>query len=337
MPSYSQVLNIVTSTLKHDPSAVFHLESEPGTGKTSLALEVAKVMGVPPERVLIFRPSLHDPTDLMGVPSVVDGVTQFNPPREFWQFRKGTGPGLIVWDETAQGIMMMVNAIGGAMLDKFIGPLHFDPQVMQISTGNKAVHKAGSKELPSQVRNRLNILELETSLDDWSAWAIGIGIHPYAIAFMRLRPDLLSNFDPSQERNATPRSWERVFTTIPTSLPTAEYLYACQGYVGEGPASEWVAARDLMSKMPNIDVVRLHPKTTEVPEEPAVKYAVSTALAVTTDEGNFARTMDYVSRMDREFQMVYITDALRKNSELQTTKEFISWALANKDIFINND
>ena len=92
-----------------------------------------------------------------------------------------------------------------------------------------------------------------------------------------------------------------------------------------------------MHKMPSVDVIRLHPDKTEVPEEPAVRYAVATALSMTTEPEAFQRDMLYVDRMPKEFQMVYVTDALRLHPTLQATKPFIDWAIANKDIFMGEN
>jgi hypothetical protein len=41
--------------------------------------------------------------------------------------------------------------------------------------------------------------------------------------------------------------------------------------------------------------------------------------------------------MPKEFQMVYVTDVLRLNPELQQTTDFINWAVANKDIFMGGN
>jgi hypothetical protein len=179
--------------------------------------------------------------------------------------------------------------------------------------------------------------DVETSLDDWCGWAMVNGIDPMGIAFMRLRPQLLNDYLPTRRSNPTQRSWTKLFTEVPTDLPTDLYLCAAEGKVGDGAAAEWVAARDLMSKMPSVDTIRLRPDATEVPSEPAVKYAVATALSMTTTPDAFGRDMVYVGRMPKEFQMVYVTDALRLHPKLQQTKDFVQWAIANKDIFMGGN
>jgi hypothetical protein len=179
--------------------------------------------------------------------------------------------------------------------------------------------------------------EMETSLDDWCEWAMTHGVDPMGIAFMRLRPQLLNDFDPNRQVNPTQRAWTQLFTEVPRDLPNDLYMYAAEGKVGEGAAAEWVATRDLMGKMPSIDSIRLSPEKVEVPTEPAVKYAVATALSMTTNPDAFERDMKYISRMPKEFQMVYVTDALRLHPKLTQSTDFIAWAVANKDIFMGGN
>jgi len=59
-------------------------------------------------------------------------------------------------------------------------------------------------------------------------------------------------------------------------------------------------------------------------------------LSMTTEPDAFERDMKYISRMPKEFQMVYITDVLKLHPKLQQTKPFIDWAISNKDIFVDS-
>ena len=116
-------------------------------------------------------------------------------------------------------------------------------------------------------------------------------------------------------------------------MPSDLYLMACEGKVGEGAAAEWVAAKDMMAKMPNVDVIRMQPETTEIPKEPAVRYAVATSLSVTSTVDSFESDMKYITRMPKEFAVVYLTDAIKLNPTVQTTKAFTEYAVKNADLF----
>ena len=178
---------------------------------------------------------------------------------------------------------------------------------------------------------------METSLDDWCEWAMDNGVESRGIAFLRLRPQLLNDFDANRSVNPTQRAWTQLFTEVPQDLPSEQYMMACEAKVGEGAAAEWCAARTLMDKMPSVDSIRLSPDKVEVPDEPAVMYAVATALSMTTEPDAFERDMVYIARMPKEFQMVYITDTLRLHPKLVQTKEFIAWSVENKDIFMGGN
>jgi len=337
MPSINQTIQICTSILRQSPAAVPFLKGKPGMGKSDASLQIGDALGIPAERQLVVHVNNHDVVDFTGVPSVVDGQTVFNPTAMFYQFRKGTGAGLIVLEELPQSSTHHQTWAAGFILERCTTTFELDPEVRIIVTGNRAEDKAGAKALLTHLSNRMYELEMETSLDDWCEWAMGNGVDHMGIAFLRLRPQLLNDFDPNRSVNPTQRSWTQLFKEVPTSLPTDLYLYACEGKVGEGAAAEWVAARDLMSKMPSVDTIRLNPSQVEVPEEPAVKYAVATALSMTTQPEAFGRDMTYVARMPKEFQMVYVTDALRLHPKLQQTKDFIAWAVKNKDIFMGGN
>ncbi len=338
MPSINQVVDVATSILRKSPKAVPFFKGKPGMGKSDACLQVGHNLDITDDRILVVHVNNHDVVDFTGVPSVTDdGVTIFNPTDMFYKFREGTGAGLIVLEELPQSSTHHQTWAAGFILERQTPTFKLDKDVRFIVTGNRVEDKAGAKQLLTHLSNRMYEFEMETSLDDWCGWAMEHDVDPMGIAFMRLRPQLLNDFDPMRSVNPTQRAWTQLFTEVPRELPTDLYMYACEGKVGEGAAAEWVAARDLMGKMPSVDSIRLQPEKTEIPDEPAVKYAVATALSMTAEPESFGRDMLYVSRMPKEFQMVYVTDALRLHPKLQQTKEFIAWAVANKDIFMGGE
>jgi hypothetical protein len=337
MPSINQVINSCVPTMGKSPEFVPMLHGKPGMGKSDACLQMADKLGIPTERVLVVHVNNHDVVDFTGVPSVVDGMTTFNPTKMFYEFREGTGAGMIVLEELAQSSQHHQTWAAGFMLERRTPTFKLDPEVRLVATGNRAEDRSGAKPLLAHLNDRMYHFDVETSLDDWCEWAMNNGVDPMGIAFLRLRPALLNDFDPTRRSNPTQRSWTKLFTEVPKDLPNDLYMYVAEGKVGEGAAAEWVASRDLMHKMPSVDVIRMHPADTEVPKEPAVRFAVATALSMTAEPDSFSRDMTYVSRLPKEFQMVYVTDALRLHPALQQSKDFINWAIKNKDIFMGGD
>ena len=334
MPSINQVKEVARRIYLKSSTAVINLLGAPGMGKSECAVQIGQALGLTDDRILVVHVNNHDVVDFTGVPSIVNGMTVFNPSEMFYRFREGTGPGLIVLEELPQSSTHHQTWAAGFCLERSTPTFKLDPEVRIIVTGNRAEDRSGAKPMLAHLNDRLYHFDVETSLDDWCEWAMENGIPHTGIAFLRLRPGLLNDFDPNRRSNPTQRSWTKLFKEVPDDLPTDLYMMAAEGKVGEGAAAEWVAARDMMGKMPSIDAIRLSPKTVEVPTEPAVRYACATAMSMTATADSFPRDMDYVGRMPVEFQMVYVTDTLRLNPDLQATKDFITWAVANKDIFL---
>ena len=337
MPSINQSKKIVASQWGKHPEVVPMFWGKPGMGKSHAALQLGEELGIPKDRTLVVHINNHDVVDFTGVPSVVDGQTIFNPTDMFYKFREGTGAGLIVLEELAQSSHHHQQWAGGFTEERATATFKLDPEVRIIASGNRAEDRAGAKPLLSHLNDRLWHLDIETSLDDWCEWAMDNGVPAIGVAFLRLRPDLLNDFDPSRRSNPTQRSWTKLLTQLPDDLPRDLYLMAAEGKVGEGAAAEWVAARDMMHKMPSVDAIRLKPEAMEIPDEPSVKYAVATSMSMSTTPDLFSRDMKYISRMPKEFQMVYVTDALRLHVDLSQTKDFIDWAIKNKDIFVGGN
>jgi len=334
MPSINQVIETIKRCQIHHPSYVGMINGRPGEGKSDACFQIAEAQNIPANRIKRVPLMNFDVVDLTGVPSVEDGMTVFNPTKAFYDYREGTGAGAIILEELAQSSGHHQTWAAGFCLDRETPIFKLDPQVRILATGNRAQDKSGAKPLYAHLNNRIKHYDIETSLDDWCGWAMDNGVDALLIAFLRLRPELLNDFDANRRSNPTQRSWTELSLQTPTDLPTDMYLMACEAAVGEGAAAEWVAARDMMKKMPSIDAIRLKPDTMEIPKEAAVKFAVATALSMSSSSTSFPRDMLYVDRMPKEFQMVYVTDALRLNPDMQQTKEFIDWAIKNKDIFM---
>lgn len=337
MPSINEVVSVATQILRKSPTAVPFFKGKPGMGKSDACVQIGRNLDIPEDRILIVHVNNHDVVDFTGVPSVTDGQTRFNPTEMFYKFREGTGAGLIVLEELPQSSTHHQTWAAGFLLERTTPTFKLDKDVRFLVTGNRVEDRAGAKQLLTHLSNRMYEFEMETSLDDWCEWAMDNGVDSRGIAFLRLRPQLLNDFDPNRSVNPTQRAWTQLFLEVPQDLPTNHYMMACQAKVGEGAAAEWCAARDLMDKMPSIDSIRLAPDKVEIPTEPAVMFAVATAMSMSTNEDAFERDMKYIGRMNKEFQMVYVTDALRLHPKLQQTKPFVDWAIANKDIFMGGN
>ncbi|MFP4272726.1 MAG: hypothetical protein ACLFRH_06790, partial [Halothiobacillaceae bacterium] len=165
----------------------------------------------------------------------------------------------------------------------------------------------------------------DTTLEDWIVWAQSAGIDPGIIAFLKLRPALLHDFDPDRISNPTPRSWEMV-SRLPPDLPDPVYHAACAGLIGEGAAAEWTGTRPLLDRMPSPEQILADPLTAAVPEDPLVRYAIATALAQCVDLQTFESGLAYIERLPAEFQGLFMALVYARDPGLPTGPKFRQWA-----------
>jgi hypothetical protein len=214
------------------------------------------------------------------------------------------------------------------------------------AAGNRQGDRGVTYSMPAPLANRFTHYEVEAHLDDWVAWAHGRGIDERVIGFLRFRPDLLFNFDPSHNPIAfpSPRSWEfahralKKFIEMPVLLRDA--LQAC---VGPAAGIEVKAFVDSMDQLPDIDGI-VQGKESHVPAGIDLQYGVAAALvrravlAKDTPEGNriLGNILQYARRFpQREMGVMLVTDLHRSvGKPLFAVPEFAEWANSVTDLML---
>jgi len=325
---YSDIKQSIVSQFSRSNKVVPYIEGAPGGGKSALAKEIGKEMGF--ERTKLFFASLRDPVDLLGTPNNAGNFTRWVPPETFYDLQHGRN--LLILDELSDAPTQMQNALCGLIYEKENDSFKLSKDTYIIATGNRTKDKSGANRVVSKLRGRLRTYEYVENIDDWSAWALDNDIDPILIQFLRFRPGLLSDFDPDKIC-PTPRNWERV-NEIDPELPADIYFGNVAGDVGEGAAAEYVGFRKIYMGLPNIDALMMNPSTSEVPTDPAVRYALTGALARRASKDNFDRISTYLNRMPPEFSVMAVQDAIKLAPEIKSTKAFVAWAVDNSNVLI---
>ncbi len=306
------------------------IEGSPGGGKTTIVHEVAQELDVP----CIER---HMPTMLVedfGVlfPETNNNELHYKLPD--WFPVKGRSPerGILLFDDRNQAGPDLQKVLANICQARTLHGVPMPDGWMVVSTGNRQADRAGANRVLSHLRNRETVLELETHLDDWTAWAINNGVKPEVISFIRFRPGLLHDFDPQRDQNATPRAWVDGVSDVLGTVPAEAEFECFKGAVGEGAAAEFVGFVRIFRKLPNPDAILLNPTTSDVPSDPATLYALSGALAQRATESNFERVCQYSERMPPEFSVLTISYAARRNPDLANTQAFTKWSIAHQEV-----
>ena len=283
-----------------------YLWGPPGSGKSSVVRRVAETLGL---QLTDVRATLLDPVDLRGLPRLDGDRAGWCPP----VFLPRAGEGLLFLDELAQAPPLVQAACLQLTLDRRVGEYELPPGWGVVAASNRAEDRAGAHRLISPLLNRFVHLDLEVASDDWQDWAVATGVVPEVRTFLRFRPALLFQFDPTTNPRAfpTPRSWQFVSDVLPAT--PADLLHpVVAGCVGEGPAAEFAAFLELYRALPDVDAALVHPDTTPVPREPAVLYALVGALVerCRQDQTPLASFVRYAARLPDEFALLAMRDAL---------------------------
>ena len=300
----------------------------PGIGKSAVVHQLAAEVRV---ALRDIRALLLDPVDLRGLPFIgKDGRSQWATP----DFLPQDGEGILFLDELNAAPAMVQASCYQLVLDRKLGEYTLPEGWAIVAAGNRDSDRAATTRMPTPLRNRFVHLEFEVDLQEWSEWAIRVGLRPEVIAFLRFRPELLNAFDRDANAFPSPRSWEFV-SRILNSKPdqSAEYELIA-GAVGAGAGTEFGAFLRTFRELPNIDAILLNPNQEPVPENAAAQYAVASALAHCASDTNFDRICLYLNRLPTEFRVLCVRDATLREPAIRSTAGFIKFAVENHHVLM---
>ncbi|MCQ6557418.1 AAA family ATPase [Paenibacillus mendelii] len=173
----------------------------PGIGKSSLVEQFAADLGLPCVSLL---GSQLAPEDIIGVPQIVNGVSQFCPPKIIAR----NEPYCLFLDELNACSQEVQKAFYSLIHERRIGEYHLPEGSIVIGAGNRAQDSAIVKPMSSALINRMFHVQLKVSPKEWFDWAYSHAIHPFVIEYLQARPDHLWTQPPkTEEPFSTPRSW----------------------------------------------------------------------------------------------------------------------------------
>lgn len=334
--------------LKADVPVMLH--GAPGIGKTELIEATAAKVGLP---CLTEVLATMEAVDLRGLPVISGGSVAWSKPDFLARLEALGTEGVLFIDEANSNGQSVQIPLMQLAWKRQIGPHAIPPGWRIVMAGNRQSDRAAAQRMGTALANRLCHLDIEPpnspeGVRAWAKWAAGAGIHPMVVAFIMLRgapsgvqgrpgyqPGLLFAFNPddaSARAFPTPRAWSQVSKVA--DAPDAIRMHLVAGLVGEAAATEFEGFVRVYRSAPPVLAIISNPSGAKVPTEPGVQFAVALALARAADPGNFSAVVTYMQRVGREFEIVTVTDAIRRNPHLTDTSAFISWAARNADVTI---
>lgn len=302
----------------------------PGIGKSDIVTHAAIEAGAD---LILSHPAVADPTDVKGLPWIVNGAATFLPFGELDRALHADKPTVWFLDDLGQASPAVQASYMQLLLARRVNGHVLSDHIVFVAATNRRTDRAGVSGILEPVKSRFgSIVELETNLDEWCTWAIQHDLPPELIAFLRFQPDLLCKFSASADltNSPVPRTWAHVARILSFDLPQSIRSAAIAGAVGEGAAVEFNAFLRLYSELPNVDQILINPDSVAVPEAPATLYALSSALAHRTTEQNFGRVARFVDRMvtsgHGEFGVLLVRDAMNRQPKIVQTTAFVKLA-----------
>lgn len=315
----------------------------PGVGKSQMVSEVAAKHQVP---VIDIRLSQMEPSDLRGIPFRTGESVEWAIPAILPNAKRHGEKGILFLDEITSAPPSVSAAAYQLILDRRLGAYEVPPGWAIFAAGNRQGDRGVTYAMPAPLANRFSHFEVEANLDDWSQWAYENNIDDRLIGFLRFRPELLFDFDPSRNPTAfpTPRSWEfahralQKFGGQPDLLGPA--LAAC---VGQAAGIEFSAYLANLSRMPDLDAI-VEGRPADVPRDTDLQYAVAAALvarAIRNKNGNNLKEMlghilDYAAKFPLKEMGVMLVSDIHRNigQNLFAVPQFANWANQVADIVL---
>lgn len=307
------------------------VKGEPGIGKSDI---ITKASETAEADLVIMHPVVSDPTDFKGMPAITTkkdvNLAEFLPFGDLRKLLNAKALTVCFMDDIGQAPHAVQAALMQLIQAREINGHKISKHVVFCGATNDANHMAGVSGILEPVKSRFDtIIELTPSVADWKEWALTDGdMPPVLIAFIELRPDLLSAFKPTRDltNSPTPRTVESVGKWIKAGCTDHEII---AGAAGEAFAAEFIGFMRTWKNMPSIEDIEKSPNTAQLPSDPATHFAVCAAITYHADKDKIAPFHTYLTRLAPEWQTRTMRDVIIKNSDLAETPTFITWASAN--------
>lgn len=340
IPEMKQAISHIA--LNHREPVMFW--GQPGLGKTDVVYQSCQEHG----GILVdVRLGQYESVDLRGIPVPHEHTTVWHMPAtlpfkgnpKFDTADNRGRPIYLFLDEFNQCHPSVFGVSMQLTNERRVGEHELMDEVIIICAGNRETDRAVTNRMPTTVSNRLTHFEVALNEDEWCFWAqehlpaaaAGVGV-----AFIQFRKVLLSTFDPAKPDKAfaTPRSWAKALTFFADpKMPENIKMAAMAGAVGQGPSAEFWGFVDVWQKMPDLKAIAKDPTKVAVPDEAAMRYAVTVAISGAMTQETIPAFAQYLERMEPQFVILAWQLAIKRDPSVCRTKEFVSMSKQCRAVF----
>lgn len=308
----------------------FLVQSAPGIGKSDSVEQVAAALGYD---LMILHPVVQSPDDVKGLGFITpDNRAEFIPYANMRKMLEATRPLIVFLDDLGQSTQAMQGAYMQLVLAREIDGKKLSPHVRFVAATNRRTDNAGVSGIISALISRFHaVVTLDVDADAWVQWGLANGMPAELLAFIKFRPALISTFDPKKrdEQFACPRTIANLGKWINAGVIDLEVW---NGAVGEAFATEFFGFYQIYSKVAGtLSQVVLNPSTVAIPNDPAMMFALASALAHIAKPANIDAIGTFAERIDSEYRTFFYKSATMRNPALCNTAAYVSWTLKHGD------
>lgn len=325
------------------------MHGSPGIGKSDIGRAVYRALGY--DYWIDRRASQMEPVDAIGVPSIVNGRTTWNPPSWLPSDATHAGKrGIVFFDELPDSPLATQSALYQLILDRHLAGLDMPAGLRFMAAGNLTSDKAAAKKISSALGNRFAHLFPVPTTESFAQFALHgatiqirpdvvaftpqAGIDSRIVAFLRWyesrhgNTDALHNMKGDLLAFPTPRSIAQVSKILP--CPDDLKHFAIKALVGSAWASEFMGFLKFYGTLPTWADIFAAPDSCPVPSDLSARYALACGIARHIDSGNIDRAITYLQRMNPGFASMAVNDAIGRDASLKLTAGYVSYAIATQ-------
>lgn len=300
----------------------------PGLGKTQIIVQLAKELDYD---LVIMHPVVFDPTDLKGVPAIVEkkmpdgGVeprAEYLPTAQLRKLLTAEKPTICFLDDIGQCSKGVQAALMQLVMQREVNGHKISDHVIFTAASNRKQDKAGVVGMITPLISRFKTrYKLTADLDSWLTWAYDNDIAPEVIAFVKWKPDFLHQFDPdyvdsdgeTMSNQPCPRTIEAVSDVFKVGLRDYETI---EGAIGEAFATEFLSFVQMIETLgdfPRKIATGQNPKLSELTDSsPSIMFALTECLTGMSKK-SFVNIAKWVrTEMPSEYQAKFVTDVERR-------------------------
>jgi len=323
---------------------------EPGIGKSSMMGTFEKVLGDAYNYAYVDCSNLDLGDVAMPVVDHTTKTTRYYPNARF-QLHGGK-PVVIMLDEFGKAPQPVQNMLHPMLESRNprLGDVPLPEGSIVFLTSNMSSDGVGDN-IKAHTLNRVTRVQVaKPSAEDWMHWAVDAGVHPVVLAWVRQFPHCMASYmDGDQDENPyiyNPKKFQTSYVS-PRSLELASRIVwqkdqfdsdtliaALRGTIGDSGARDMEAFIAYQDELPTRQTIISNPMGAPVPASAGATIVLVFGLIASTTKENIAPFMQYVRRLDAEWQAVFGINLARSSKQgiAFQCKAFTDWARDNQDL-----